>query len=63
MKCPHCDYFQGNDWDNDGEYVEGEQGDFWELPVKMERRDPYHRFDIVAARLFACPCCKKTFIS
>lgn len=58
MKCPHCDYFQGNDWDNGGKYVEGEHGDFWELPVKMERGT----WRPETTRLYACPCCNKTFI-
>lgn len=62
MKCPHCGYFQGNDWDNDGKWVEGEYGSFWELPVKMERRDPDRVFELVSARLYACPCCNKTFV-
>lgn len=58
MKCPHCDYITG--WDNDKlESVDGKEGDFWNLPIKVERSSMY--VDERAA-LFGCPKCKKTFI-
>ena len=64
MKCPHCDYV-------DGEYVKeensnrrvrvnGSEGAFYELPVKLERNGDYGQSQ--TAYLYACPTCTKTFI-
>ncbi len=64
MKCPHCDYV-------DNEYVKeenttkhvrvnGSEGAFYELPVKLERESDYGRTQ--TAYLYACPACRKTFI-
>lgn len=58
MKCPYCEYVCG--WNAETSEVEdGGDGDFWRLPIKMERAEYY--LDATAS-LFACPKCKKTFI-
>lgn len=66
MKCPHCDYIDGSYWDDNDEYktVDGEYGDFWRLPVKMERQEmaDYHSDGRKQIPLVACPSCTKTFI-
>ncbi len=62
MKCPHCGYAHGYHWEGD-EYVEvyGDDGNFYTLPVKMERcESDYHNASRV--NLLACPSCTKTFI-
>jgi len=57
MKCPHCEYIYG--WDGEkGESIKPVEGDFFSLPVKLER-DSYDRDE---ARLYGCPKCFKTFI-
>jgi len=66
MECPHCSYKHGYCWDKNNEYKEheGEHGDFWKLPINMERqvaRD-YYCDGNKTAELMACPACKKTFI-
>jgi len=68
MKCPHCDYKDGWNWEGDNvdDYVEtkGDAGPFWELAVKMERNvgHDWHNDGSRKAELCACPKCKKTFI-
>jgi len=56
MKCPHCDYETGYDSATDQMHF-AQEGEFWELPVKLERKDWYDKIP-----LYACPSCKKTFI-
>ncbi len=59
MKCPHCNYEDG--FNNDTlKTAEGESGDFYELPVKMERTE--YGFQTRRVSLYACPECSKTFI-
>lgn len=59
MKCPHCNYQRG--WNSETlQFEGGEQGDFWQLPVKLERRE---HFEDQYKNLYACPACSKTFIS
>lgn len=58
MKCPHCEYIDG--WDaKKMDSINGDKGDFYRLPIRMERRDGW---DDDYAKVFACPKCKKTFI-
>lgn len=57
MKCPHCNYFYGYDFDKG--YVKPIEGPFYVMPVSMER-DYLHYNE--ATPLLACPKCRKTFI-
>lgn len=61
MKCPHCEYQDGYEW-NEGELesVEGEHGKFWTLPVEMQREHGWGPTE--RSSLYACPGCKKTFV-
>lgn len=62
MKCPHCGYKNGWEFDTDtlnGEKIEGKDGDFFSLQIEMERKQYY---ELERKELFACPSCKKTFI-
>jgi hypothetical protein len=72
MKCPHCEYehdrYAGVFNDATGEYENkllGEHGDFYKLPVVLERdydtgrHEPFVR---QTAKLYACPSCTKTFV-
>ena len=67
MKCPNCDYKDGWNWEGDNvdDYKEtvGDEGQFWELPVKMEREVRFS-YDPVPERqtLYGCPACGMTFI-
>lgn len=61
MKCPHCSYQYGIDWDDDELLsVEGEQGKFWKLAIQMEREQGWGPTEKTS--LYACPGCSKTFI-
>ena len=51
MKCPHCEYFDKE--------IDGDDGDFYRLPIKMEREESYRTEQRC---LYACPKCGKTFI-
>lgn len=67
MECPHCNYRKGYYWDEDDNYVEAinegrDKGDFWSLPVKLERNENSYSFQNAQASLYACPKCTKTFI-
>ena len=54
MKCPNCDYST--------EYeVDYELGEFYSLPVKMQRDGEYHGEQ--QETLYACPVCGLVFIS
>jgi hypothetical protein len=57
MKCPHCDYFYGYDFDKGN--IKPKEGSFYYMPVKMQRDDSYYTEEVY---LFACPKCRKTFI-
>jgi predicted Zn-ribbon and HTH transcriptional regulator len=59
MECPHCKYKHGYDYHEDKNF-DGSEGDFYELPVKMER-DGYD-FRREEVRVYGCPKCKITFI-
>lgn len=63
MKCPHCEYENGYDYENNRE-VGGEHGDFWYPEIKMRRevdRD-YYDDGKREAYMAGCPKCKKCFI-
>ena len=52
--CPNCGYTD-----------DGDDGDFFELPVKVERENEYnygYGEKMGRRTLFACPKCRKTFI-
>ena len=58
MECPHCEYLHG--WDS-GEMknIEGEKGEFYKLPIDVERDD----YDgVKRLPVHACPSCNKMFI-
>jgi hypothetical protein len=59
MKCPSCKYIHGFDIEKN-EDIEGEKGQFFDMPVKMERS---HNWNDEARRLFACPACGIAFIN
>ncbi len=60
MKCPHCEYEHGFTWVGDNyTRIEGEHGDFYELPVEVKR---YNGYSEQSKYLYACPSCSKTFI-
>ena len=62
MKCPHCNYVDGYDAENNHPDP-GQQGDFYRLPVKMEREDPHSYYgSIENVPVLACPSCRKMFI-
>lgn len=62
MICPHCNYEYGSIWNGEN-YIEaeGKQGDFYKLPVMLEKAEKYS-YQVDRVNLYACPCCKKTFI-
>ena len=60
MKCPHCNY-QYMTYTDDGEQFDY-CGDFYVLPIKMERESQDNRTYIERTDLYACPACGKTFI-
>lgn len=59
MKCPHCNYQHGWSYESNHK-IYGTSGEFYELPVKMER----NVYDLNQQRvaLYACPSCMKTFV-
>ena len=59
MKCPHCDYFYGFDFDKGN--IEPEDGEFYTFPIKMER-ESIGFGGTETKDLYACPKCRKTFI-
>lgn len=61
MKCPHCNYEDG--WSSElCNAIEGSEGEFYRLPIKLERKSIYYErmHDVVS--LHACPSCMKTFV-
>lgn len=68
MECPHCKYQHGFSWyktesqdEKEFKNVNGEDGEFYRLPVKMQRGNRYG-YDDEFETLYACPSCSKTFI-
>lgn len=71
MKCPHCNYehdpYSGEWSEQEGRYInlyEGKEGNFYELPVKMERdcSRSWEASTTERIALYACPSCMKTFV-
>jgi hypothetical protein len=62
MKCPNCGYITGYEWNEDGGYedVKGEAGEFYRLPIKLEREEPYSQPE--SAQVRGCPVCKVLFM-
>jgi hypothetical protein len=61
MKCPHCGYQDG--WDNEElKTVDGEEGDFFRLPITMTR-DTGIGCCREERNLRGCPSCGKVFIA
>jgi len=62
MECPNCKYTHGYHWDENDQYVEltGEHGDFYSLPIKLERAVMWR--DDERARVYGCPQCKQIFL-
>jgi protein-arginine kinase activator protein McsA len=59
MECPHCNYKHGYDYHEDKDFT-GSEGDFYELPIKMEKDgDNFRREEV---HVYGCPKCKITFI-
>lgn len=61
MKCPHCEYVYG-ELDENGNYVNGNNGDFYELEYPAHRKYniyPYRQ----SKSVYACPSCEKLFIN
>ena len=57
MKCPHCDYFHGFDFEK-FETTIGDKGGYFSLPIKMERKIDWA---VQQMPLYACPSCGKVF--
>lgn len=59
MKCPNCNYLHG--WDNSQlKNIAGEAGNFYRLPINMERISSYDDMD--REPVYACPHCGMVFI-
>lgn len=61
MKCPHCNYIYGYCFDMQEE-IKQDEGDFFKLPVRMERDSDSFYSSQDTRNLYACPKCTKTFI-
>ena len=68
MECPQCNYQHGQIWVNTDEEgysgdlktIEGNKGDFYESPVRMNR--PHELNPMTSEKLFACPSCGIAFL-
>lgn len=59
MKCPYCNYEHG--WSNEqSNVIEGVKGDFYALPIKLEKTDSFY---VDRKDLYACPDCLKVFVN
>lgn len=58
MKCPHCEYEDTNDCPRPNN-LGGIEGNFYKLPVKLERENDYRDEQVP---LYGCPSCKKVFL-
>lgn len=59
MKCPHCGY-EHEVWDDTIKKYKkvGDRGDFFQLPIKMERAAPFGSWmSDESALVYACPKC------
>lgn len=59
MKCPKCTYENGYD-DLTQDRLYGDKGDFFRLPLRMEKEDSYGYINRIT--LFGCPKCLNVFI-
>ena len=62
MKCPHCGYEHGSIWNPEtmtSNKVNGEEGDFYELPIKL-RKETFG--DVYEKVVIGCPKCKIVFM-
>jgi len=60
MKCPHCGYVHGHTWiGDDWVRVNGELGEFFRLPIKMEKEETYA---VIQRQVFGCPKCNVLFM-
>lgn len=60
MKCQFCGYFHG--WNDEKlEHEEGDRGDFYKLPIMIEREGDYMK-DVDREKVYACPKCKTVFL-
>jgi len=63
MKCPHCNYTDEYNKNAPAEPNEDRQGDFYKLPIKMEREDPHSYYSSVEnVPVIGCPSCRKVFL-
>jgi hypothetical protein len=60
MRCPLCKYLVGYNSDTRKD-EEPEEGDFYKLPIQMERNE-YGRYPLERTTVYACPKCKQLFI-
>lgn len=62
MKCPHCEYKHGYEWVKEAnEKIEGDKGDFFSLPIKMEREAPWEPKE--EEQIYGCPNCGILFMN
>lgn len=61
MKCPTCNYEDMTMTYTDNGYIEGSEGNFYMLPIKMERDSNWPPF-IERASVFGCPKCSTIFM-
>jgi hypothetical protein len=64
MKCPNCEYKDGWNWEGENieDYKEtkGKNGRFFELPIKIEREEPYE--PAIKKSVYGCPRCNFIFM-
>lgn len=61
MKCPHCDYVDG--WNaEEQKRVTGSEGNFYTLPIELKRATLSYTGNFDTVQLHGCPSCSKTFI-
>lgn len=61
MKCKSCGYDSGG-WDSEkDEYIRGEHGDFYKLPVEMQRESDMYPY-INKTPVYGCPSCGSIFM-
>jgi hypothetical protein len=59
ITCPHCNYKHG--WDIEAQDdAPAEKGEFFALPVKVERESKYYSDD--RKTVYGCPDCLKLFL-
>lgn len=63
MKCPKCEYEHGGYWEKE-QYKErqGDEGDFFVLPIQMRRDSLGYYRDRDEEKVFGCPKCGILFM-